>query len=333
MWRFLTGIGLGGGIPTALTMVGDYAPESRRGMLVMIVSLANAAGSSIGAFASGEIIPIYGWRSVFIAGGVLPMILAVILLLALSESPRWLALRDGSSAKLRRILKRMAPQHNPPENVRYTVVDDEVKGIPVTKLFTDGRAMSTVLLWIIFFMGFLNLFSLSNWLPTMMASAGASTREAVASTALFQIGGFVGGLLLSGFIQKRGERGLAASYLCMAASIVVTGYFSSEFYVAMIAVFFSGFFLIASVTGVNGYTAAFYPVSIRATGMGWGLGMGRFGSIVGPLAAAYLISLHWSNRDVFMACAIPALIACIGLLCIRRKPVLLPAAARESLAG
>jgi AAHS family 4-hydroxybenzoate transporter-like MFS transporter len=261
------------------------------------------------------------------------MILAVILLLALSESPRWLALRDGSSAKLRRILKRMAPQHNPPENVRYTVVDDEVKGIPVTKLFTDGRAMSTVLLWIIFFMGFLNLFSLSNWLPTMMASAGASTREAVASTALFQIGGFVGGLLLSGFIQKRGERGLAASYLCMAASIVVTGYFSSEFYVAMIAVFFSGFFLIASVTGVNGYTAAFYPVSIRATGMGWGLGMGRFGSIVGPLAAAYLISLHWSNRDVFMACAIPALIACIGLLCIRRKPVLLPAAARESLAG
>ena len=280
--------------------------------------LANSFGSAVGALLAGEMIPILGWRSVFVLGGILPLVLFVVLYFALKESPRWLVMRDGRSPSLISIMKRIAPSFSLPEGAAFSVAYEDTKGIPVSKLFTDGRTVATLLLWVIFFMGYLNLFSLSNWLPTMMASVGASPREAVASTALFQIGGFCGGIILSGFVHKRGVKGLALSYLGMASFIILTGLLSTQVYLAMTAVFFAGFFLIASVTGVNGFTATYYPVSIRATGLGWSFGMGRFGSIVGPLVAALLISFQWANQDVFMSFAVPAVVAAGALMMIPR---------------
>jgi AAHS family 4-hydroxybenzoate transporter-like MFS transporter len=319
IWRFLTGIGLGGGIPTALTMASDYAPEQRRGSMVMLVSLANPVGSSLGAFMSAELISLYGWRSVLWAGALLPLCLAMLLLFTLRESPRWLALQDGSSKALRDIVARIAPEIPNVQSTRFVVADTRESGVPVRKLFADGRAVGTVLLWIAFFMGILDLFLLAQWLPTLMSSAGASAREAVASTALFQIGGLVGGLALGHFVDKKGNFALATTFLGMAAFIILTGLVSSSIYAVFVTVFCAGFFLIASVTGVNGYAAAFYPTSARSTGIGWGLALGRMGSIVGPLIAGFLLALHWTNSSVFMACAIPAVLASIAMLLMPKR--------------
>ena len=317
VWRFLTGIGLGGGIPTALTLAADFAPEQKRGSIVMLVSLANPIGSSIGALISAEMISNLGWRSVLFAGGVLPLALALLLVVCLWESPRWLALQDGSSRRLLSLMARIAPDLQQPSS--FFIADTRGRGVPLCKLFSEGRAVGTLLLWVAFFMGILDLFLLAQYLPTLMSSAGATDRQAVATTALFQIGGVLGGLLLGKFVDKRGNVALALTFVCMAGFIVLTALASANIYLVFVTVFFAGFFLIASATGVNGYASAFYPTSARSTGLGWGLAFGRFGSIIGPLLASLLLSWHWDNREVFMSCAIPALLAAIAMASMPRR--------------
>jgi AAHS family 4-hydroxybenzoate transporter-like MFS transporter len=317
IWRFLTGIGLGGGIPTALTMVCDFAPERRRGSLVMLVSLANPIGASIGAFISAEMITHWGWRSVLLLGCILPFILAVIVVLVMRESPRWLTLHNGADPRLRSLMKRIDPKT--PDDAVFTISDIPSRGVPVGKLFSDGRAAGTILLWLTFFMGFLVLFLLSQYLPTLMSAIGASQREAVASTALFQIGGLLGGLLLGRFVDRRGNVALAITFLGMAGFIVLTALVSESVYAVFVTVFLAGFFLIASVTGVNGCASAFYPTSARSTGVGTGFAFGRLGSIGGPLLAALLLSWGWSNQGVFMSCAVPAAIAAVAMWFMPRR--------------
>jgi AAHS family 4-hydroxybenzoate transporter-like MFS transporter len=318
VWRFITGLGLGGAIPTTLTVVSDFSPRRLRGALAMLVALANTVGSSLGAFLSAALIPMFGWPSVFLVGGVLPLILALVLLVFLPESPRWLLLQSGSGPRLVPIARKLDPSVTLPDNAMFSMSETPLPGVPMRHLFAEGRTLTTVLIWCAFVVGYLDLYFMTSWLPTLITSAGKSLQQGVAAPALLQIGGLIGGVSLARLVDRYGSRMLCVTFAGCALFIVVTGAVSDDVTLLLASVFCAGFFLISSLVGSVGYTAAYYPTAIRSTGVGWGMGIGRVGAIVGPLVAGALLALDWTTPSLFYAAGAVTLIGAVAMFLMPR---------------
>ena len=173
----------------------------------------------------------------------------------------------------------------------------------VRQLFAEGRAAITLMLWTMFFMNLLNLWFLNNWLPTIMGDLGIQVETASLVTSLFQIGGLLGAVVLAGTLGRRLSFGvLGVTYFAAAIFILLIGEAGASIPLLVMAVF-------GGQTVSNALTADFYPTAIRSTGIGWALGIGRVGSILGPILGGFLLSYGGSARRVFWFAAVPALIA------------------------
>ena len=313
--RFLTGLGLGGSMPNAIALTAEYFPSRNRAFATMAMFSGFALGASLGGFLAAGLITAYGWPSVFAVGGVLALVLAVFLAVLLPESLRLLVLRSYSPAVIKAALHRIDPGATFPADATFVVNEEQAPGVTVQHLFREGRALGTILLWIIFFCSLLDIFFLSSWLPTVLHDAGLSISASVVETALFQGGGVVAGLTLGLVIDRAGfSKVLVPVYIGAGLAIAAIGYAGTSLGLIMIASFLSGAFVIGGQTSVNVLAAAFYPTYIRATGVGWALGIGRFGSIVGPVVGGVLLHAHWDRESLFLVAALPAFVAAASAL-------------------
>jgi len=253
--------------------------------------------------------------AVFWLGGLMPLALVPVLLLALPESIRLLAARETEGPRVRELLARIDPALRFGVAARFTAGERHPAGFPVRQLFHDGRGAATLLLWVMFFMNLLDLYFLANWLPTVISEAGVTLERAVIATALMQVGGVAGTLVLAWLIDRlRPYRVLAAAYFAAGLLIAAIGSAGSSVGLIMATVFGAGFCVVGAQIGANALAAMFYPTAIRSTGVGWALGVGRVGSIVGPVVGGLLLSLHWPTRSLFLAGAVPAFIAALAAL-------------------
>src|SRR6266478_1371356 len=172
--RFLTGLGLGGAMPNAIAMTSEFNPRRRRATMVMIMFCGFSVGAALGGFLAAALIPHLGWRSVFVVGGVAPLLLVPILALQLPESVRFLALTGRANERVAQLLGFIAPKAALAPATQFVIHEPELAGIPVLHLFKEGRTPVTLLLWVVFFMSLLDLYFLSNWLPTVLNDLGAS---------------------------------------------------------------------------------------------------------------------------------------------------------------
>ncbi|HWG03447.1 MAG TPA: MFS transporter [Beijerinckiaceae bacterium] len=311
--RFLTGLGLGGSMPNAIALTAEYFPSRNRAFATMAMFSGFALGASLGGFLAAGLIVEFGWPSVFFVGGVLALILAIVLAAKLPESFRHLVLKNYPPAKIIAVLRRIDPSAVFPEATTFVVHEERAPGITVKHLFREGRALGTILLWIIFFCSLLDIFFLSSWLPTVLHDAGLSISASVVETALFQGGGVVAGLTLGLVIDRAGfSKVLVPVYIGAGLAIASIGFAGTSLGLIMIASFLSGACVIGGQTSVNVLAAVFYPTYIRATGVGWALGIGRFGSIVGPIVGGILLHAHWDRQSLFMVAALPAFVAAIS---------------------
>jgi AAHS family 4-hydroxybenzoate transporter-like MFS transporter len=193
-------------------------------------------------------------------------------------------------------------------------------GFPVGHLFKDGRAPTTLLLWVTFFMNLLMLYFLVNWLPSVLREIGVPVERAIISIALLNLGGIVGGILLARAIDKIGPYGLlVAAYIGAAILTAAIGMTGPSFTVLMLVVFLAGFCVIGAQFAINAVAASAYPTAIRSTGVGWALGIGRVGSIVGPVVGGVLIAAEIGVRELFWISAVPALVAAAAILILARQ--------------
>jgi len=287
IYRALTGLGMGGAMPNAIALTSELMPRRRRGSSVTMMICGFSLGAAVGGFVAASIIPRFGWQSVFIAGGTAPILIA-------AASFLWL-----------------------PDSVRQ-----RARGLPVAQLFTEGRGVATVLIWIVYFMNLLNLYFLSSWLPTIISDDGVPVSTAIRLTALFQISG-IGGAIVLGLILDRffSFWVLAACYLWAAISVLLIGASGASMLMLGVTIAFAGWGIIGGQNGGHAVTADFYPTMMRSTGVGWALGIGRIGSITGPVLGGWLLASGTPVGQVFWAAAIPAMIATLAAtgLAIRQR--------------
>jgi AAHS family 4-hydroxybenzoate transporter-like MFS transporter len=214
IFRFFTGLGIGGGFPGAATLTGDYAPQRLRATMIM----ASFTGAPFGGFLCGQmagvLLPTLGWPSIFIIGGVVPLLMVVALAIWLPESPRFIARKESLSAREAALLQRLhiTPGRSAADSL------DVAKGNPIAMLFGRGYALQTVLLWVIFFCSLMNLFLFVYWMPEVLHLTGMTPPEAARATSYRELGAICAVLYLGLLIDRTGpERALAGNY---AAGIV-----------------------------------------------------------------------------------------------------------------
>lgn len=319
VFRFITGLGLGGAMPNAIALTAEYCPERRRATLVMVMFTGFSLGAAAGGAVAAVMIPAFGWRSVWYVGGALPLLLLPWQLAALPESIRFLVIKNAARERIAALVKRIDPRHAIPADARFDIGEARASGIPVTHLFRAGRAPGTILLWIMFFMNLLDLFFLQNWIPTITHGAGIPEQTAVVIGTLFQVGGVVACLFLGISIDRFGAyKVLPLVYFLGGVFVMTLGYAESSVPALMLLTFGAGFCVVGGQNSANALAAMFYPTSMRSTGVGWSLGIGRIGAIIGPLIAAFLIALHWPTASIFMLGATPLLCAAIAVFTMGR---------------
>lgn len=310
-FRLLTGLGLGGAMPNSIAITSEYMPKRLRATAITTMFVGMPLGGSLGGFVAAALIPRYGWQSVFVVGGVIPLFIGAWVLASLPESIRFLILKgDGEHVRVAGLLARIAPAGLSLGRLSTTADEPRAKGFIVRQLFAENRGTVTVLLWIMFFMNLLALFFLLSWLPILMHDNGITVQTAILVTATAQIGNAVGGVLLGRLIDWRSSFSILGwTYLAAGIGIVLIGAAGGSLGLLIPMVLATGFCVGGGQTAANALTAEFYPTAIRSTGVGWALGIGRIGSIIGPTLGGLLLAGGVGTRQIFWVAALPALIA------------------------
>jgi len=313
--RFLTGLGLGGAMPNVVSLASEYSPRRLQRAVVAALFAGMPIGGFVCGMASSAMLPRWGWRSVFLLGGLFPLIVSLLLIVALPESVRFLVIRGRDPRRILRIMTRIAP-FTPVHTIGPAGTPAETRsGMAIARLFTEGRAPGTVLLWIPFFMNLLILYFVVSWLPALLRQSGMSVVAGVTASALFSLGGIAGSLAEGPLMNLCGAYLLLLIEFALCALFIGSlAFVSTSYALVCTAAFLLGFCVTAAQAGINALAAGFYPTSIRSTGVGWALGIGRIGSIVGPLFAGALLLLRWSPQQIFLAGAVPACCAALAVL-------------------
>jgi AAHS family 4-hydroxybenzoate transporter-like MFS transporter len=291
--RLLAGLGIGGVIPNVVAINTESAPRKYRATLALPpVGLAPIAGATPGAVAA-TLVPAHGWQILFTIGGIVPIILGLVGLFTLPESIKYMALHESQRAKMEKTIAAVDPEFKVPPNATFIIEDEQqFPGFNPVYLFRQGLWLITPLLWLLFALNLMGYFFLLSWTPTLMAVLKLPPSVGALAGGMIQVGGTVGSLLLARWFERQRFLAIAIVFLFavpIVASIGFAGTTSTT--VLAIATFFAGFCVLGIQTGINVAGALVYPTSLRANGSGWELGIGRVGSIVGPLVGAFFVGL------------------------------------------
>lgn len=309
--RLLTGIGLGAAMPNATTLLSEYTPERLKSLLVTSMFCGFNLGMASGGFVSAKLIPAYGWHSLLLLGGVLPLLLAAVLLVWLPESARFLVVRNRGADKVKRVLAPIAPSEVVAARDFSVPEQKTVQSRNVFKVIFSGTySAGTLLLWLTYFMGLVIVYLLTSWLPTLMRDAGASMEQAAFIGALFQLGGVLSSVAVGWAMDRFNPHKVIGIFYCLAG---VFAYFVGQSLgtVTLLAtlVLAAGMCVNGAQSAMPSLAARFYPTQGRATGVSWMLGIGRFGAILGAWIGATLLGLGWNFEQVLTALIVPAAIA------------------------
>lgn len=316
--RFMAGIGIGGVIPNIVAINAESAPRPLRATLAMIAVAFVPLGGAIPGFITAVFVPHYGWPIIFLVGGIVPIVIALAAIVWLPESIKYMALHDSQRAKMDRLVQEIQPGLQVPPNARYVIEDEkQFPGFNPVYLFRDGLALITPLLWLLFALNLMGYFFLISWTPTLMSAASLPPTAAALSGAMLQVGGTIGSLALCWWIQRHRFGAISLLFLIAVPVVGSIGYAGLTSQSALlVATFFAGFLVLGIQSGINVVGALIYPTSLRANGSGWELGIGRIGSIVGPLVGALFVGLPVDR--LYMWSTLPFLLGAIVCFAIYR---------------
>lgn len=291
--RLLAGLGIGGVIPNVVAINAESAPRRLRATLAIIAVGCVPLGGAIPGFVTAALVPTHGWQILFLIGGIVPIIIAIAAQIGLPESIKYMALHESQRGKLVKAIKAIRPDYVVPPDAKFVIEDEkQYAGFSPGHLFRDGLALITPLLWLLFALNLMGYFFLISWTPTLMTAAKLPPATAALAGASLQVGGTIGALVLCWWLQKHRFLAVAILFVIAVPAVGAIGFAGLTSQTAvLVTIFIAGFLVLGIQSGINVLGAMVYPTSLRANGSGWELGVGRIGSIVGPLAGGLLIGL------------------------------------------
>lgn len=277
--RFAIGIGLGGVLPNALALAGELARPEGRARAMGMVGIGITLGGVVAGLVAARLIPVHGWRALFVVGGILPAAIALLL---------WIGLPDSKVAASERI-------------------DD---GPSVRALFAPGVGAMTLAIWLIFASVLMCIYLLSGWIPLLMSDSGFTSAQASLIGSAYQAGGVAGGVIASLLLTRRNWAIVVLFSGCAAIALAILGAHAWPTPAVMALIVLIGLLVTGTQNAINGACGDAYSEQIRATGLGWALGIGRLGSIAGPLLGSLAIFLGLTEpRHLFFLPVVPMLVA------------------------
>ncbi len=313
--RFIAGLGLGAAMPNAVTIMSEFCPDRRRATLINLMFCGFPLGAAFGGFLAAWMIPAFGWRSVLLFGGITPLLLAVVLLIALPESVRYRVAHAHPVEKIRATLSRIGRSA---VNAASFVMTEHAQAVPgksgIQVVLSRQYIVGSIMLWLTYFMGLVIFYASINWMPILLKEAGLSPQRATLISALFPLGG-VGAVLCGVLMDKfNPNKIIAACYALTAISVYCIGHAVGNISLLILVVFAAGVLMNTAQSSMPALAASFYPTQGRGTGVAWMLGIGRFGGIAGSFLVAELTRQHFTFDGIFAVVAVPGVVACVALL-------------------
>jgi MFS transporter, AAHS family, 4-hydroxybenzoate transporter len=300
LYRFLAGVGLGGATPCFIALTSEYAPARHRAACVTLMWSGFPLGAMIGALMNSALLVSQGWRAIFYLGGFLPLLLSAVLAIWLPESLKFLVSR-GRDKPARRIVERMGIL-GADEQVQLVTGEPQLKGMPLRQVFSEGRTLLTLVLWVPFFtsMGILTVAVL--WTPTLLRLNGISPAATAFVVAFNGLGAFFGQAVAGRLVERFGAvASLVPAFILGAIATAGLGYGASSVAAAATFIGLNGLFLGLASAGAIALAAQAYPTAVRSSGVGLGMAMGRFGQMVGPLVAGSMLAGGFSTGQIMLA--------------------------------
>jgi len=317
--RFLAGLGLGGAMPNAAALASEFVPRVHRPFAITLTIVCVPLGGTLAAFVAGRVLPLLGWRMVFAIGGVLPLVVAAVLMRFLPESPRYLVRRPERWTELSRILRRIG--YDTPLNSTFVDLGEKADSrTSVTTLFSRDFRRDTLALCGAFFSCLLAVYIAFNWLPSMLTGAGLGLTVASNGLAAFNLGGVAGAVCGGLVIARLGSRltmlamsaGAVAGALVLATMPITAA--SNPFpIVAVLGI--TGGLINAVQTTMFALAAHVYPTAVRATGVGTAVAVGRSGGVLSTFAGAWALEARGSAAFFgLMAASMTLVFVCLSLV-------------------
>ena len=315
--RGLTGIAIGVLLPCLNTLVAEYTPDRKRNLAISFMHLGYPLGGVAGGLLASQIIPSAGWQAVFFIGGIVPLIMLPLVLLGLPESLHYLLQknRPGAKAAAEKLARSLRIDLDAAQIQAVATGPARFKDVLSGQWLAPGLA-----LWACFFLGYLTLYFLLNWTPTILVEAGLPNAQAMRAGMLLNLGGAIGMLSL-GYLSARWSiyRMMSGYFILGALVIMLIGQMPKSADLLLIIITLGGFFSLGGLISLYSLAARLYPDATRVTGVSLAIGAGRFGAILGPYVGGALISMGWPMGSYFVLLALP-LIAVAALLWRVRRP-------------
>lgn len=317
--RFVSGLGIGGMLASVSTLSSEYAPSRSKDFWVSLVMGGYPVGAVLSGMVAAELIPGYGWRAMFLFAGALTLAAIPFIVFFLAESLEFLMARRPGNA-LRRVNRIMKKMHGKTFE-QLPALKQAAKAGSVAQLFARRFKARTLFLWLAFFMAFATLYFLLSWIPKLTTEAGMPERFGIYSGTVFNVGAFLGILVLGGLAIRIGLRRTVFVFLGGAAVLMMMfGLFSGSILVLLMFGVI-GFAMQAGFVGLYPVAARMYPTEVRSTGIGWAIGAGRLGAVLGPLVAGYLVGAGLGLTANFIIFAVPCIIAGFAVMSIKSSEV------------
>ncbi len=316
--RVVTGLGIGGTIASVAVVVSEYSPDRWRRTALGAYATGYSIGATVGGALARYSIPIYGWRSAFVIGGSMSLLLLPIAWRLLPESVDFLLTKRPSSA-LRQVNRLLAAMRRPAiAELPVPAADAGPAGdLPLRGQLALLMTPATALLWLMFFCTMAGFYFIVSWTPKLLHDAGLTASQGLTGGVLLNLGGIAGCALYAVAAARADAHRLMLAAL--VGSALLTAMFSltiTHLDAAMLTALLIGIISNAAMAGLYAVGPPLYPTAIRATGMGWALGIGRFGSIISPLIGGALLDHGWRPAGLYTLVGLPFAVAAIAILVI-----------------
>ena len=315
--RIGIGLGMGGATPCLETITAEYSSNRFRNLFISVVTNGFMVGAIAGGAASALLIESFGWHSIFIIGGTASLLFMVPIWLYLPESIHFLARSEQPKVRqqLATILQRVDPALDQQQIAQLPVAPRATQKLSVLLVLDPLIRTSTLFMWLAFFSYFYCLYTLMQWIPTILTANGFANHQAIVAGTTLSVGGAVGSLILGAVTTQANLRPMILGFFLLSAlTMAMMGPALGHITQIMIAIFLAGFFINGAGVGLFMLAARFYPSDRRATGIGWCSVFGRLGAVTGPVVAGYLVGAELAWGYFFILLSLVPLLSILGTL-------------------